>query len=818
MRRNATLSVVVLLAMVLAVLPAPLAAQGPGRAVDHPRASSPRAAPPDAPQPADPTQATWQYGPPSTFEYQRFDGAFVPGPEGEPWANRIYFMGGRISAPAELPDIWVFDPVTGIYADTLANMIEDVSNYNADLILDDGTGRGPAVYVVGGYDKDGGGGGGSLGLVQRYYPMTNEIEALPPEDNWPGQVNGITVAGMGTAVVNDIIYVYGGWQSTSPPYFYSGTWTLDPRQPSGSRWTDLGVTLNPGRTYIQTAVQGGMIYAMGGISGYVGGDLVPTDVVEVLDTTNPGAGWMPVAPLPVPTAEGRGFGFDVDTLGPLAPWHGKLYIAGGGDWPDISREAMEYDIGADTWDLSFPDLNDRRVNNAGTFVPLCTPDPNDGLPGMWVFGGRSENGCDPPYGATEFYPLSCTAECSLLLVDDDWDFDAATGENDGGRPYYTSTLDFLGLSYNLWDTVDMGTPTAGDMAAYDVVIWFTGYDWITPISPTEEVELMAYLEDGGNLFMSSQEQEWAFPGSTIMSDYFWVDSVSEDVILTGTVGGPADPLFSGLGPYDMDRPDQWHAYWPTGFDQGPYDDEVYVKAGGFEPMIYVDSSEPNSTRYMSDTFKTLYLGFPFEWIPDLGDRREFMITALQDWFGCTLPCIELAAVPISGSDVVLPGEEGTYSVTLEPPNASEPIDVVWSNGETGVSATYSWAEPGTYTVAVTGTNCYGAAVVTDTFEVTVPCVELSGATIAGPDALAPGETGTYSVTLEPPNATEPIDIAWSNGETGYTTAYSWTVPGDYTIVVTGTNCVGTGVVTGTLPVAVAEPMFYVYLPVVVKDQ
>jgi PKD repeat protein len=898
MRRNAYLSVVVLLAMVLVALPAPLAAQGPSRAVDHPHASWSQASPPGAPLPAAPVQAAWQYGPPSTFEYQRFDGAFVPGPDGEPWANKIYFPGGRISAPAELPDIWVFDPVTGIYADTQANMIEDVSNYNADLILDDGTGRGPAVYVVGGYDKDGGSGGGGLGLVQRYYPMTNQIEALPPADDWPGQVNGIPVAGMGSAVVNDVIYVFGGWESDTPPYFDSSTWAFDPNQPSGSRWTNLGITLNPGRTYIQTAVQGGKIYAMGGISGYVGGDLVPTDVVEVLDTTNPGAGWMPATPLPVPTAEGRGFGFDVDTLGPGAPWLGKLYIAGGGDWPDISREVMEYDIGAGTWDLSFPDLNDRRVNNAGTFVPLCTPDPNDGLPGMWVFGGRSENGCDPPYGATEFYPLSCTAECSLLLVDDDWDF---TSLNGGGRPYYTSTLETLGLPYNLWDTVDMGTPSAGDMAAYDVVIWFTGYDHQTPISPTEEVELMAYLDNGGNLLMSSQEQEWAFPGSAIMSDYFWVDSVNEDVILTGTVGGPADPLFSGLGPYDMDRPDQWDVYWPTGADQGPYDDEVYVKAGGFEPMIYVDSSEPNSTRYMSDTFKTLYLGFPFEWIPDLGDRGEFMVTALRDWFGCTVPCIGLTGLPITGPDVVLPGENGVYSVTVEPPNATQPIDIVWSNGMTGTSAIYSWAEPGiytvvvtgtncygaavvtdtlevtvlcvelsnatiagpdvlavgetgtysvtleppdatgpidivwsngmtgtsaiyswadpgTYTLAVTGTNCYGAAVVTDTFDVTVSCIELSNATIAGPDALAPGETGAYSVTLEPPDATQPIDVLWSNGETGYTTVYSWTVPGDYTIVVTGTNCGGTGGVTGTLQVAVSEPMHYIYLPMVVRNR
>jgi hypothetical protein len=274
---------------------------------------------------------------------------------------------------------------------------------------------------------------------------------------------------------------------------------------------------------------------------------------------------------------------------------------------------------------------------------------------------------------------------------------------------------------------------------------------------------MAYLDNGGNLFMSSQEQYDPYHLSTIMSDYFWVDSFDEYEPLLGIVGSPSDPLFSGLGPYEMDRPDQWHVYWPTGPDQGPYDDMVYVKPGGFEPMIYAENSEPNSTRYVSDTFKTIYLGFPFEWLPDLGDRTEFMGTALQEWFGCAAPCTELTGLPISGPDVVFPGEAGTYSVTLEPPNASEPIGVVWSNDMTGTSAIYSWLDPGTYTVVVTGTNCDGAAVVTDTFEVAVPCVELSSATIAGPDALAVGETGVYSVTLAPPNATEPIDVLWSNG-------------------------------------------------------
>lgn len=658
MRHKTWLSVLVLLVLVFVAL----AAQEVG--------TTSAAQTPAEPQAPAPNLAGWQYGPPSDFEYQRFDGAFVPGLESEPWANKIYFMGGRTSAPTESPDIWVFDPVTGVYTDTLSDMIEDVSNYNADLVLDDGTGRGPAVYVVGGYDKDGGGGGGSLGMVQRYYPQLNLIESLPAADDWPGQVAGYAVAGMGSVVVDDVIYVYGGWQSTAAPYFSTETWAFDPNAPSGSRWTNLGAELNPGRSYIQSAVQNGKIYAMGGISGYVGGDLVPTDVVEVLDTANLAAGWTALSPLPIATAEGRGFGFDVDTLDRTPPWPGAIYVVGGGDWPDYSTEAMEYRIGSDTWDVTFPDLNDGRVNHAGVFVPLCTPDPNDGLPGMWVFGGRSLNGCDPPYAATEFYALSC--QC-VELTD--------------------ATIE--------------------------------GPDWL----PVGETGSYAMLPEP--------------PTATLPIDIEWSNG------MTGT-----NALY--------------------GWDE-PGDYTIVVT----------------------------------------GTNCDGAATAIAT-LDVTVQCVDLLTATIVGPEELMIGTEGTYSVTLEPPTATLPIDVMWSNGTTGTVAVYSWTMPGPQTIVVTATNCEGTQVV-DSFEVMVDCVELLAATIAGPEELMIGAEGIYSVTLEPLTPTLPIDIEWSNGATDTVAVYSWTVPGSYTVVVTATGCMDVAVVDH-FAVLVSQPMHYVYLPLVVRDQ
>jgi len=355
----------------------------------------------------------WQTGPfpPSGFQYARHDGAFVPGPALEPWANKVYFPGGRTSPGTEAPHIWMFDPLTSTYTDTGVDVVEDVSNYNANLILDDGTGRGPAIYVIGGTDKDHG--GVTIGTVQRYYPMTNVAEALPPADNWNGTVGGFRVAAMGTAVVNDIIYVFGGWQTSAAPYFSSETWAFDPNQSSGSRWINLGSPLSVARSYIMSAVQNSKVYAIGGVGSYVGGELDPVDTFEVLDTANLAAGWTLLAPMPAPGGEGRAFGFDSDSLKINLPYQGKLYVVAPNDWPGVADEVLEYDVATNTWRNDLPELPTPRADLAGAFVPLCTSDPTDGLPGIWTFGGRVNESCDPPLGPVEFAPMTCE-DCTGL--------------------------------------------------------------------------------------------------------------------------------------------------------------------------------------------------------------------------------------------------------------------------------------------------------------------------------------------------------------------------------------------------------------------
>jgi hypothetical protein len=99
----------------------------------------------------------------------------------------------------------------------------------------------------------------------------------------------------------------------------------------------------------------------------------------------------------------------------------------------------------------------------------------------------------------------------------------------------------------------------------------------------------------------------------------------------------------------------------------------------------------------------------------------------------------------------------------------------------------------------------------------VSCIELTDATIDGPAELMVDQAGTYTVTWEPPDATPPILIEWSNGITEPTTVFSWTLPGTYTIAVSVTNCADVTVVDTYEVVVLAPPTYEIYLPIVVNN-
>lgn len=571
---------------------------------------------------------TWEYGPNTTFTFSRFDAVYYPG------NGLVYFLGGRLPDNSTDGSVWSFDPATGAYSDTGANLPTPISNYEIQILQDT---NGWGLYVFCGRPAA----GGVVDFVQVYYPDTNTTAQLPAGDNYPG--TGTCSSGL-QATYNNKVYTAGGFDAVSN---FSETWVFDPMAASGSRWTQLAsATLSTARAYIMNAVVDDLIYAIGG-SYFDGTNLINVQTVEVLDPNAATPVWDDAAALDLPEicSESRAWGFDststyVDPDG--SPLAGKI-VVGCGYWSTPNNHVLVYDTQLNFWE-NFPYFNDARRSEAAAFLPVSGIITN-GVAALWVWGGYDATGTGF-LSTSEYYGIEEGSACQILLVDDDWNF---TSPNFGGRYYYTSTLDSLGYNYAVWDTESMGTPTSTDMDPYNVVVWFTGYDWQTPISPTEEAELVNYLNGGGNVLASAIDQNYAFGLTPLMTEYFWVDSVVDDVAITNTVGNPGDPLFSGLGPYTLARPDQWDAYWPTGGNEGPWDDEVYARSGGFEPTLYDSTSTPNATRYNGGNFKTVYMGWPFEWLPDVNDRADVMDNALS-W---------LCAPNTTPFDLIPPYQEGS---------------------------------------------------------------------------------------------------------------------------------------------------------------
>ena len=138
----------------------------------------------------------------------------------------------------------------------------------------------------------------------------------------------------------------------------------------------------------------------------------------------------------------------------------------------------------------------------------------------------------------------------VLLVDDDQD-------GPDVRIYYTSTLDELDVTYEVWDVATQGDPSAGDLMGYQMVIWFTGYPRSDTFTSANEAAVAAYLDAAGGRFFLSSEDYLHDRGLTTFGQIrLTISSYTNDVNRTDPEGVPYSPG-SGLGPYNLIPPSGW---------------------------------------------------------------------------------------------------------------------------------------------------------------------------------------------------------------------------------------------------------------------
>ncbi|MDZ7288319.1 MAG: hypothetical protein ONB44_00095 [candidate division KSB1 bacterium] len=173
---------------------------------------------------------------------------------------------------------------------------------------------------------------------------------------------------------------------------------------------------------------------------------------------------------------------------------------------------------------------------------------------------------------------------------------------------------------------------------YQAVFWLLGDESTVDetFSATEQTKVKAYLQNGGNLFVSGSEVAWdldvqakgATSDDAFLRDYLKADYASDDAN-NYSVSGVAGGIFAGLNfnygssPYPEDYPDAINAVGGG---------TICLRYGnGLNAGVQFAGVFPGGTQ----PGKLIYLAFPFETISTAVSQKEVIRRVLEFFFGTT---------------------------------------------------------------------------------------------------------------------------------------------------------------------------------------
>jgi Kelch motif len=290
--------------------------------------------------------------------------------------GKFYAMGGRSSdsAGSDFTHPFEYDPNTNTWTTKAATYPDNqVNNMACAVLVANNTGY---IYCVGGSAA---GAATATARVFRYNPVTDMIETLDAQDNWPGNSSGTILPG-GFALWSpplagfNTMYILGGFDinvgSTSQ------IWEFNQNAGIGAKWTQK-VNTPVGIMYAPTCSIHGII-CVAGASDFQGGVVVDTTNSFSFDPLTNTIGT--IAAIPRATGETRAL-----SLTERSGQQKMLVMGGGRTAPNPSNEVDIYDPGTNTWTTGSP-------------VPAFTtarrnfPTDTDGTTRIWLAGGYDSTG------------------------------------------------------------------------------------------------------------------------------------------------------------------------------------------------------------------------------------------------------------------------------------------------------------------------------------------------------------------------------------------------------------------------------------------
>jgi hypothetical protein len=293
------------------------------------------------------------------------------------------------------------------------------------------------------------------------------------------------------------------------------------------------------------------------------------------------------------------------------------------------------------------------------------------------------------YAATDGFQMT-VGQQPILFVDDDG----------GGsfESYWINALNAGGYSYEVWNLASKGSPPADSLNKYLIVLWTTADDYgyagsPTTLTPTDQANLQTYLDNGGNLFLSSQDLLYDnSPVTSFITNYLHVAGHSDDTHPTQETGYAGDPISDGML-LNLSFPfSNWGDDIVSGtgatcvFENTAYSRSIFNREG---PASQTDDIKSHGGRQNpcgalrypdagSSTYKVVFFAFAFEAIsttaPD-PNNQQTVLANIIDWFmGDQLP-------PSTVSNVTAEKEMDNLFLSWFPASDNKGVDhyVVYRN-------------------------------------------------------------------------------------------------------------------------------------------
>ncbi len=317
---------------------------------------------------------------------------------------------------------------------------------------------------------------------------------------------------------------------------------------------------------------------------------------------------------------------------------------GGSDTFTLAAQSSGWDVSLSDTSITLDACADRTI----TVTILIPPGvPIDAAQAI-TLTARSANS---PALTVDEVVVAKSPAIALLVDDDRWyDVEAA----------YEVALSATGVSTDRWDVAksfagpEPATPSPERLSWYPIVVWFTGYDWYQPLTPSNEATLTQYLDGGGRLLISSQSHlGWSGISDFSRTRLGVLDA--GDVTTTLARGVPGGP-FDGLGTLALS-----YTFPNWSENAAPYPTATVALVGSHgRPIALARHAEPASVPSAAlrgssrdASHKTVFFSFPFEAIPEPA-RRMVMERAVGylSWLGnSTVTADKTVAAP--GSNVTI---------------------------------------------------------------------------------------------------------------------------------------------------------------------